>query len=349
VTSLSPLARHLAATVTAHRTARVPIDILRAAAHAADLSLAGAPDARRKLAAALDELTTAGIIRTPAKRAAWDHTIQPPLPTWVQRPATERAPAPAPAAVTTTWHARLAWAATFVATERPTGTEVALLLAANRYLAGHQPTDIVPMRERSYELLHEEKALDTLSRGRLFAPNRLTLADLHCERIPLPIVQWPVGNGPAALLVENHTTAHSLARWLLCADGAIGNVIWTGGSQLPQILASLPADWTSPLYYYGDLDLRGIEIAADGDHHSRALGLGRLSPASNLYRLLLEIGTPIKPKSRARVVAPDDTILEWFPPDLRTPIGAIIAAGLRIPQEATGRSQLTDIDPKNFN
>ncbi|MDG9674843.1 Wadjet anti-phage system protein JetD domain-containing protein [Micromonospora sp. DH14] len=348
MTSFSPLASHLAATVAAHRTARIALGALRTAAHAADLSLAGDPNARRKLAAALDELTTAGMIRVPAKRAAWDHTVQPPLPTWVQRIAARQPPASEPAAVTTTWHARLAWAASFVTTERPTDAELALLHAANRYLAGHRPTDIVPMRERSWELLHDEKALDTISRGRLFAKNRLALADLHCERIPLPVVQWPVGDGPAALMVENHTTAHSLARWLP-AEGSVGTVIWTGGSQLPQILASLPSDWTSSLYYYGDLDLRGIEIAADGDHHAQALGLGPLAPASNLYKLLLDTGTPIKSKTRTRLVAADHAILDWFPSDLRAPIGTIIAAGLRIPQEATGRRQLANIEPHCFD
>ncbi|WP_189115054.1 Wadjet anti-phage system protein JetD domain-containing protein [Pilimelia terevasa] len=251
-------------------------------------------------------------------------------------------------AVTTTWHARLSWAAAFVANERPTDNELALLHAANRYLAGHRPPEIVPMRERSWELLHEEKALDALSRGRLFAANRLTLADLHCERIPLPLVQWHIGDGSAALLVENHTTAHSLACWLP-ASGSVGTVIWTGGSQLPQILASMPADWSRPLSYYGDLDLRGIEIAADGNHHAQALGLGPLTPASNLYRLLLDVGVPVKPKTRARIIAADHAILNWFPPDLRAPIGVIIAAGQRIPQEATGRRQLANIDPSEFD
>ncbi|GAA2531575.1 Wadjet anti-phage system protein JetD domain-containing protein [Pilimelia columellifera] len=349
MTGPSPLARHLATAVTNHRTTRIPVNVLRTAAHAADLSLAGHPDARRRLAAALDELTSAGLIRTPAAttRTAWDHTLQPPLPNWVQRLTAQRAPITLPAPVTTAWHARLAWAAAFVASERPTDNELALLHAANRYLAGHQPPEIVPMRERSWELLREEKALDALIRGRLFAANRLTLADLHCERIPLPPVQWQVGDGPAALLVENHTTAHSLACWLP-ANGSVGTVIWTGGSQLPQILASMPADWSRPLSYYGDVDLRGIEIAADGNHHAQALGLGPLTPASNLYRLLLEVGAPVKPKTRARIIAADHAILNWFPPDLRAPIGVIIAAGQRIPQEATGRSQLSNIDPNEF-
>jgi hypothetical protein len=341
------LARHLEAAITAHRTARIPLGELRNAAHAADLSLAGDPDARRKLAAVLDELTTAGIIRTPVNRTAWNHTVQPPLPNWVQRPAARRTSAPIPEAVTTAWHARLSWAATFIATERPTTAELTLLHTANRYVAGHQPAKVVPMRERSWDLLRNEKALDTLSRGRLFAPNRLTLADLHCERIPLPIIQWPVGNGPAALLVENHTTAHSLAHCLR-ADGSIGRVVWTGGSQLPQILASLPDDWTSPLYYYGDLDLRGIEIAADGHAQAQALGLGPLTPAASLYRLLLDIGDPVKAKSRPRTIAAEH-ILAWLPPDLRAPVAAIITEGLRIPQEATGMDQFAGIDPADFD
>lgn len=345
--SLSPLARHLAAAITAHRTARITLGVIRTAAHTADLSLTGDPGARRKLAAALTELTAAGIIRTPAKSDAWDHTIQPPLPAWVQRPATERPTPKATPPVTTAWHAQLAWAATFIDTERPTNAELTLLHAANRYLASHQPPATAPMRERSYELLHDEKALDTLSRGRLFAPKRLTLAELHCERVPLPIVEWPVGTGAATLLVENHTTAHSIAHWLP-ADAPIGTVIWTGGNQLPQILASLPTGWTSPLHYYGDLDLRGIEIAADGHQHAQALGLGPLTPATNLYQLLLHVGTPIKPKSRVRTTAAEH-VLDWFPPSLRTPIATLITAGLRIPQEATGKQQLTTIDPHSFS
>ncbi|MEU8658042.1 hypothetical protein, partial [Actinoplanes philippinensis] len=251
-TALGPLARCLHDTIRSHRTARIPLDELRRAAHSADLSLAGDPGGRRRLADAIDQLVTAGLLRLPVKRDAWDNTIQPPLPTWVQRPAVTRPARPATAPVTTAWHARLAWAATFIESERPSTAELALLHAANRFLAENSPPPVVAMRERSWELLRDEKALDTLSRGRLFARHRLKLSDLYCRRVPLPIAQWEIGEGPAALLVENHTTAHTLAQWLP-ADGQVGVVIYSGGSQLPQMLASLPDGWASPLYYYGDL------------------------------------------------------------------------------------------------
>ncbi|MEU8664710.1 hypothetical protein, partial [Actinoplanes philippinensis] len=116
----------------------------------------------------------------------------------------------------------------------------------------------------------------------------------------------------------------------------------------PQMLASLPDGWASPLYYYGDLDLRGIEIAADGHERAQDLGLGPLTCASPLYRLLLEVGTAIKPKSRPRTAVTKE-VLNWFPAELQEPIADLVATGMRIPQEATGLRQFTQLSTEQFD
>lgn len=253
---------------------------------------------------------------------------------------------PAPATVPIAWHARLSWAAGLIDRGRPTPAELVLLKTVNDYLARGVPRPVVPIRERSYDLLGDEKALDAISRGRLFAEGRLTLTDLYCERLPLPIASWPVGAGPVTLLVENHTTAHTLARWLP-ATGQIGAVIYSAGSQLPQILASLPPDHAGPLYYYGDLDLRGVEIAADGHQRALELGLGPLKPAAGLYRLLVQVGKPMPVKSRLRSPS-GPHVYDWLPPSNRAHIEKIIANGDRIAQEATGSDVLASQDPFAF-
>jgi hypothetical protein len=245
------------------------------------------------------------------------------------------------------WHASLSWAAAFIAREHPTPAEMSLLEAANRYLAEANPRTTIAARERSLQLLHDEKALDTLSRGRLFEPGRLTLTDLRCIRLPLPVPTWPIGDGPAILLIENHTTAHTLAHWL-GAGGAVGTVIWSGGNQLPQILQSMPDTHGRSLSYFGDLDHRGIEIAADGNQVAHDLGLGPLHPAGGLYRLLLQAGAPIPSKIRTPAKSPNPA-LAWLPLDLRDQVAEILISGYRIAQEAVNAEILAALSPTEYD
>ena len=163
----------------------------------------------------------------------------------------------------------------------------------------------------------------------------------------MPLATWSVGVGPVTLLVENHTTAHTLAGWLPPA-GDIGEVIFSAGSQLPQVLASLPEDHAGPLAHFGDLDLRGVEIAADGHQRSLDLGLGPLLPAGGLYRLILQVGKAKPTKSRRRVPA-GPQVYGSLPTDLQEPVEQIIAAGSRIAQEAASTDVLAGLDTSTFD
>lgn len=91
-------------------------------------------------------------------------------------------------------------------------------LAINGFLkTAHGTSTTVPSRERSLQIFGDEKRLDTLTdtQGRLFG-GRLTLADLQCSRIPLPL-PYQSPDVPAAgrpmLILENHHSYWSFCTW----------------------------------------------------------------------------------------------------------------------------------------
>jgi hypothetical protein len=93
------------------------------------------------------------------------------------------------------------------------------------------------------------------------------------------------------------------------------------------------------LAYFGDLDMRGLEIAAAGARLAAELTLPPLNPAGQLYRFLLDHGQPAPAgtypsleKARAAVI--------WLPAPLRDPVLSILVAGNRLAQEAVGRELL---------
>src|SRR4051794_11859496 len=250
----------------------------------------GSPDARRRLLAAISELAAAGHVTLPAAGGTgWEPAPRPALPRWVSRPAATKATAPAEKPVS--WHAALSGVPTSLATERPRTGERALRRGVTAFLgAGGSPL-VVPLRERSLQLTGDEKFLDPLSRGRLFPPGRLTLELISARRTSPPVARHPVGSGPVTLLVENWSTYESLAA-ALPADGEVGTVAYSAGNSLGAVLTALADDPPVALAYFGDLDVRGLEIAAAGSRLATELGLPPLVPATVLYRLLVDHGQP---------------------------------------------------------
>lgn len=339
--ALSPLAAALAQTVAGYRQARVPIEVLRQAALDADLSLRGSPDARRRLAAALDELAAAGVVRQPTGRAGWEELPRPRLPRWVGRPSTpkpERTPEPPVA-----WHAALSWVPAFLTGERPTGGERALLRAVNAFLGAGGSALVVPLRERSLQLTGDEKTLDTLSRGRLFTDGRLSMGLIAARRTSPPITRSTVGSGPVTLLVENWSTYESLAA-NLPADGEVGAVVYSAGNTLGTVLTALADDPPAALSYFGDLDARGLEMPAAADRLAGDLGLPPLTPAAALYRLLAEHGQPAPADTRPDAVRVQRAV-QWLPASLRPPVRDVLCTGHRLAQEAVGLELLSATAP----
>ena len=331
--TLSPLAGTLRAAVTSSRGTRIAMERLRQAALAADLSLAGSPDGRARLAEALDELHRHGMITLPKTDSAWDHLPRPPLPRWVARPPAART-SPTPERVIG-WHATLSWVPAFLATEKPTPAERSLLRAVNAFLAAGASAVVVPLRERSLQVTGDEKTLDTMSRGRLFTPERLTLQLLRARRASPPLVRSRVGSGPVTLLVENYATYDSLVT-ALPSDASVGEVVYSAGNTLGVVLVALAeAERPAALAYFGDLDVRGLEIAAAGAQLAAELALPQLKPAEALYRLLLEHGRPATVESlpqAGRVRA----AVEWLPDQVRPYALDVLLSGRRLAQEAVG-------------
>jgi hypothetical protein len=342
---LSPLAARLARVIADAPKQRIPMADLWQAAHDADVSFAGSPDARARLLAAVSEIEASGEIRLPASQSSgWDGTVRPPLPRWVMRRGAERVIRTPPPPVV--WHASLGWAAANYAAGRWTPDETRLLLAVNRLAFAGGPARVVPMAERSLELLGNEKALDGLTRGRLFEDGRLTFETIGAIKTPPPFTWVRVGPGPVLLVVENAATFFSLAN-LAPADSPIGFVAYGGGNAFPatvEFIRDLPAlaNHGGPITdvrYFGDLDAEGLDVARRADEAARRADLPAVLPAVGLYARLLRAG----PAQADAPVAPEraTSLVEWLPATLRADAFRHLVEGHRLAQEAVGTDLLT--------
>ncbi len=338
---LSSLASALATAVAAHRTQKVPLQALWAAAVGHNRSLATAAHGRAELAEALAEVAAAGVAALPADRSAYDRRSAPPLPQWVRRPP--RPTTARPAADERIWPTALRDAGRLAS--RP--DELALLEVVNDFLrAGGSTRPSVPSRERSLELFGDEKRLDALISSRLFTSSALSLDLLRCHPVAMPFAsQWVPGAdaGEVVLLVaENHHTYASLlraSREQAAAGGPARHVGYGGGGQFCSAVASVELLEPAPtrIVYFGDLDVRGLQIPVAADQTARAAQLPRVQPATGLYELLLRLGRRVAhqrvpPRQAAAAAA-------WLGP-LAEPAAAVLTGGCRMAQEAVGRDAL---------
>jgi hypothetical protein len=219
-----------------------------------------------------------------------------------------------------------------------------LLRAVNGFLGAGGSNVVVPLRERSLQLTGDEKMLDTVSRGRLFAPGRLSLELLSAARVSPPLIRQEVGMGPVLLLVENYATYHSLTA-TLPADGEAGTIIYSAGNTLGAVLTAISDQGGRPeaLAYFGDLDVRGLVIGAAGARLAAELGLPPLNPAERLYRLLLDHGRPA-PAGTYPGPAKARAAVTWLPAALRAQVLNVLVAGNRLAQEAVGQELLTRVE-----
>jgi hypothetical protein len=327
----------LRVTIEASDRGKVTIAVLHEAASAADPDYAANPDARDQMAAALNALAAERLIRLPAASELWEKLPTPALPRWVLRQPPDIVPAVAPPRIT--WHADLGWAAAKYARGDWDGLEVRLLCAANELAIAGGPMRLVPINERSIELLGDEKALAKLSKGRLFGPGRLTLEALGAVRTPPPFPWTRVGDGPYLLVVENTATYWTLARAPRSVDSPLGIVAFGGGQAF---VASV--DYVRELAgitevrYFGDFDEEGLRIPAAADGVARRNGLPPVQAAIGLYARLL-LANPIR-RGRPRSEPEACALARWLPPTLRTRAVPLLLEGAEIPQERIGTDEL---------
>ncbi|MFE2864743.1 hypothetical protein [Embleya sp. NPDC059259] len=121
------------------------------------------------------------------------------------------------------------------------------------------------------------------------------------------------------------------------------HIAWGGGNAFARSVHSTPLLDPVPaqVFYFGDLDVAGVRIAAAATQQAEEFGLGLPRPAVPFYRFLVE-GPPSwrGPDRSNRPGSSHGTLLPWFPPDLRPAIADLFATRRRIPQERLGLSAL---------
>ena len=330
-------ARRLAAAIRQRNGTRrrVPLAAVRAAFERCWPDRARQPDARAQLGALLEQAAREGLLTLSRQQ---DRAGLPCLPAHVllpRAPAADRPPRPS-----VVWHDQLAWARD-LPPARLSDKQFGMLVSVNRWLRdGGAQRPIVPAEERSLELFDDEKAISARAGGdTLWAPGRLTLELLRCERVTTPFVWEPCGNGTLLLVVENQATFHSLLRVLRRHPGhGYGGVAWGQGEMAPSRIAyatRLPFTVTQ-IHYFGDLDVQGLRTAQATCAAAQQAGI-RAGPQEALWRWLLGCrpcpATPVPPAQAAAAAA-------WLPSTLQEAARQLLTAGRRIPQERLGFEQL---------
>jgi hypothetical protein len=331
---LSDRAERLARALKDCPRRRVPLEQLWQLLDTTDPSTRTFLHRRQLLADALNELAAAEAIQLPSQRS-YDRSEHPPLPKFVILPGVSR---PEESPIQTVWHPTLSWAAdaSVSAGQRP------ILEKINRWLFTNNSDLIIPLSERSLEILGDEKAFDRLQTTSLFSPDRLTLDLLHARRVAPPMYIKEVGDGRTLLVVENSDTFDSLCTVLAAAPGNVGVVGWGAGGAFEASVLSVGtmADRIDDIAYFGDLDVKGLQVPANADRLATATGLPHIRPAVGLYTAL-EMSKHHQP-GQPRADTPAATALtEWLDPRHRAWASNLLRSGTRIAQESVGLTWLT--------
>jgi hypothetical protein len=229
------------------------------------------------------------VLELPA--TAWDTSTTPPLPRVIRIPAARQATRDREW-MRFPWRHELGWVASL-----PTLSETRLrdLIAIHEWLVrtagGHVPT--VPVRYRSAEIFGDEKRLDGMARINLFGPGRLSLGMLACVRKPAPLPAIAVGAGPDVLVVENSDPYWVAAEVLGREDNhPIGRVAWGCGKAFPSQVEALGTEIaghgpvTGRVWYWGDLDPAGLQIAEDAASAPTVAEVPQILPAIGLWEAM---------------------------------------------------------------
>jgi hypothetical protein len=329
---VTSLVERLLARLEGGRRTRIPLAALQALLLELEPALRASPQKRELLAEALEEGGRSGQLRLPAQRRLYSG--HPPLPAWVEVVRDSERPPPTVSGRDFFWRRELAWAAEL----RFRPDELERLKRINLWLRDRDDDEpVVPSRERSLELFGDEKLLDQLQTGRLFADGHLTLEMLRARIVHPPFVFRRISDAPVLLVIENHHTYDSFAN-LLVQESGIGILAYGAGSAFlgsVTYVSDLPRP-IDEIRYFGDLDPRGLRIPLDaGSAHP---DLPEILPAERLYERLLQVGVP----SPTRPVSADtaNRLAAWLPPGLRPEVAAMLVNGRRMAQEAVGYNVL---------
>lgn len=333
---LSPRAQRYADLLRALNRRKVPLADLWRIFDRADPASQTSLGRRKLLVETLDELAAAGVILLPSLRS-YDRIEQPPTPRFVlvELPQQERPDAPH-----IVWHPELSWA-----DDTPmTAAQREQLAAINAWLLRDRDDLVVPLRERSLEIFHDEKALDAILTTRVFADGRLSLETLRARRVVPPLHTERVGPGSTLLVIENSDTLDSVVRTLSSSPGSVGVVAWGAGAAFEASVLAVarlqPA--VTEVRYFGDLDRAGLRIPINADRLAQTEGLPPIQPATDLYDALFQHGK----RQAGQQPLPAETaeeLTQWLDPRHRQQAAQLLRTGHRMAQEAVGLRYLSSL------
>lgn len=287
-------------------------------------------DQRNHTRMLLVELEAVGEIALPKRKGSWETGMLHPLPLWFQWPEK-------PAGSPKFNHRAFPWVAElrFIAS-LPGLRDPDVPRRIHDFLkAGGKDRPLVPVKERSWELFADEKAMDSIRRGPLFQPGRLTLEQLRCYDVPasLPCRPGPAHSEGPWLIVENEATFDTFARWNKESGRHRGVILGNGYAIYRATRFILEVLEARGAEYFGDLDRAGCEIPYQFDSKYREAGGAGISPATHYYQWLLDsCGVP----AAESPIAQPESWLTWFPVHQQARIFQATRLPKPPPQEAVG-------------
>lgn len=293
-----------------------------------------AQEGRREFVANLQVLVERGAVKLPALNGDnWDRLGTVALPKWIQLVVAVEAPASSDWNHRThPWHPRLAFLAQLTRMAQP--EEARKLNAWLQQMPTNEPW--VPVKERSWEILGNEKRLEALARTAFFHPGRLTWEALRCyvaEHIP-PHRVYPVGK-PVMMISENEAGFDSFCRFAE-ESGELRCVVLGNGLAIDKATAFLGKAVTdyqlTSGFYFGDLDATGLAIARRVTTELREKFSFSVAPWLPGYAAML---SGIEPTP-----VPITGECSWLPAPLGAQAATLFASGSRVAQECVGRKRL---------
>jgi hypothetical protein len=201
--------------------------------------------------------------------------------------------------------------------------------------------DIVPIKERSLQIFGDEKRLDSLTTTTLFRPERLDIRrDLRCELVGEPLA-WKRGPAGTAqnpvIVIENAATWHSYCRWnaerklFSAVVYGCGNRFVDGIRYLEDLFTELGG--RRRVFYFGDLDRRGLEIPQEATSEAQAAGLPVVEAHLWSYGQLLALGSGRGQPWEGEPAS--STLCDWLG-EHAGPARRLFASNQRLAQEHVG-------------
>lgn len=313
---------------------------------AAYSDLPSGPERRLWLLAALEELAARGAIQLPVRHGKqWDRTSEIVLPTAVSLASTVADGSARIRWRQFPWHPQLQWVfqlRTLVA------DQISFLMRVNEGLVEGWFAQPECFKYRSLQLTGDEKRLETLRKGTLFGPGRLTLEMLGCQPEALPLAMEHLSSEPTMLIFEN-AAPFMLARTL--ASGTVhprvGRLAYGAGKQVLKAVDcfSMIQPAITEILYVGDLDGEGIQIASAVNRASKEVPV---RPATQFHLAMFEAaaslgapnGWPAKDKEPAIC---SEAAFDFLENEVRGRAVQLVTSGRRIPEEVVSHSLMRQL------